>query len=206
MTSAIDSQFDIIVFDLGGVLIELTGVQRMLEWLEDGTSAEQLWGRWLASESVRGFECGRLNADEFAEAFLAEFEIPVSAEQFLTEFTAWPKAPYDGAGDLLRQLAKSHTVACLSNTNALHWSRIDREMELLPHFTHHFASHLVGMLKPDREIFEHMVEQLGCPPERILFLDDNLLNVEGARAVGISAYQVQGLAGAIEKLAELGVR
>ncbi|MDB5034641.1 MAG: haloacid dehalogenase superfamily protein subfamily variant 3 with third motif having or [Chlorobi bacterium] len=206
MTSATDRRFDIIVFDLGGVLIELTGVQRMLEWLEDGTSADELWTRWLASESVRGFECGRMNADQFAEAFLAEFGIPVSAGQFLAEFTSWPKAPYDGAGDLLRELAKNHTVACLSNTNALHWSRIDREMGLLPHFTHHFASHLVGMLKPDREIFEHMVEQLRCPPDRILFLDDNLLNVEGARAVGISAHEVKGLTGAIEKLAELGVK
>ncbi len=198
-------RFDVIVFDLGGVLIELTGVSRMQEWLGDHVSADELWERWLVSESVRGFECGRIDANRFAEDFLAEFQIPVSGDQFLKEFTAWTKGAYAGATDLLEELAVDYPVACLSNTNALHWSRIDREMNLLPYFSHTFASHLVGLLKPDREIFEYIVEQLGYPPERILFLDDNRLNIEGARAVGISAYQVRGLVGAIEQLIELDV-
>lgn len=197
--------FDAIVFDLGGVLIELAGVSRMLGWLGEHVSEEELWRRWLASESVRGFECGRLGAAEFAQAFLAEFQIPVSGEQFLAEFTVWPRAPYPGASDLLKRLHEEYTVACLSNTNSLHWSRIDAEMDLLPHFHSHFASHVVGFLKPDREIFEHLVEQLGFPPERILFLDDNQLNVDGARAAGITAYRVAGLDATIHLLTELGV-
>lgn len=204
MTSQ-ERPFDAIVFDLGGVLIELTGVSRMLGWLGEHVSADELWARWLTSESVRGFECGRLDADQFAEAFLAEFQIPVSGEQFLSEFTVWPNAPYPGAAELLKGLGENYLVACLSNTNSLHWSRIDTEMDLLPHFKSHFASHLVGYLKPDREIFEHMIAQLGYPPERILFLDDNQLNVEGARAAGITAHRVAGIDGAITILKDLGV-
>ncbi len=197
--------FDAIVFDLGGVLIELAGISRMLGWLGEGATADELWRRWLASESVRGFECGRLDTRQFADAFLAEFQIPISGEQFIAEFTVWPRAPYPGASDLLKRLQGEYTVACLSNTNSLHWSRIDAEMDLLPHFHSHFASHLVGFLKPDREIFEHLVEQLGYPPERILFLDDNQLNVDGARAAGITAYRVAGVDGTIHLLTELGV-
>jgi putative hydrolase of the HAD superfamily len=199
------SSYSAIVFDLGGVLIELTGVPRMLEWMGDEITADELWRRWLASESVRGFECGRISAEQFAREMRAEFGIPVSSEQFLAEFALWPKAAYEGATELLRKLADHYVVACLSNTNALHWARIDDEMGLLPHFNHHFASHLVGMLKPDREVFEHMATELEYPPERILFLDDNQVNVDGARAAGISAYKVVGLEGAIAKLEELGV-
>jgi beta-phosphoglucomutase-like phosphatase (HAD superfamily) len=83
--------------------------------------------------------------------------------------------------------------------------RITDEMQLAPQFAMHFASHLLGLLKPDRAIFEHVVERLGYAPERILFLDDTTVNVESARSVGISAYRVVGLEGVIEQLREVRV-
>jgi glucose-1-phosphatase len=78
-------------------------------------------------------------------------------------------------------------------------------MGLARYFELSFASHLVGMLKPDVEIFQHVVEQLGCPPARILFLDDNQLNVASARVAGMVARRVAGLAEVRAALAELGV-
>jgi putative hydrolase of the HAD superfamily len=78
-------------------------------------------------------------------------------------------------------------------------------MGLARYFELSFASHLVGMLKPDIEIFQHIVEQIGCPPTRILFLDDNQLNVASARTAGMVARRVAGLAEVRAALAELGV-
>ena len=46
------SPFDAIVFDLGGVLIELGGVTRMLELLDHRITVEELWTRWLSSPCV----------------------------------------------------------------------------------------------------------------------------------------------------------
>jgi glucose-1-phosphatase len=197
--------FDAIVFDLGGVLIEFGGVTRMLELLNHRVTVEELWARWLSSPSVSQFETGRIDADQFALALLAEFELPLSPAQFLAEFTAWPKGLYPGAIDLLQALAPHYKLACLTNTNALHWSRFRDEMGLQPHFAIRFASHEIGLLKPDRAVFQHVVDQLGCPPARILFLDDITLNVESARSVGLSAYCVAGFAGVTERLIALGV-
>jgi putative hydrolase of the HAD superfamily len=199
------SQYDVLLFDLGGVLIELSGVERMLELCNHTLSVDQLWARWLASEGVRRFETGRSAPDEFAAAILAEFGITIGAAQFLEEFTFWPKALFPGSLELLQALSESHRLACLTNTNALHWSRVCGEMDLARHFQHSFASHLLGILKPDAEIFHHVVEQLGCPPARILFLDDNRLNVEAARSVGMAAHRVAGVTGARAALVELGV-
>lgn len=56
----------------------------------------------------------------------------------------------------------------------------------------HFPSHILGMLKPDPEVFEHVVQSLACKPASILFLDDNTINVTGARKIGMAAYQVKG--------------
>ena len=138
-------------------------------------------------------------------ALLVEFELSISPTQFIAEFATWPKGLYPGTIELLQALAPHYTLACLTNTNMLHWPRICDEMELQRHFPIHFASHLIGLLKPDRAIFQHAIDHLGYAPERILFLDDNALNVEGARSVGISAYRVVGLAGVTAQLTALNI-
>ena len=197
--------FDVLLFDLGGVLIELSGVDRMLELTRHILTVDELWQRWLASEGVRQFETGRAGADEFGAAMLAEFGLEISAAQFLQEFTAWPQGVFPGSFELLEALGRSYRLACLTNTNVLHWARVSDEMGLLRYFHASFASHLIGLLKPDAEIFHYVVEQLGCPPERILFLDDNRLNVESARSVGMAAHRAVGLTGVIAQLTALDV-
>lgn len=200
-----NGSFDIILFDLGGVLIELGGVERMLELCNHAFSADELWARWLASEGVRRFETGRASADEFGATILAEFGLSIEAAQFLQEFAVWPKGVFPGSYELLDQLSTSYRLACLSNTNELHWPRVCDEMGLARYFETSFASHLVGMIKPDVEIFQYVLDHLGIPPDRILFLDDNRRNVEAAQSVGMVARRVAGLAEVRAALTELGV-
>jgi HAD superfamily hydrolase (TIGR01509 family) len=80
----------------------------------------------------------------------------------------------------------------LSNSNALHWPRVLNEMGLGPAFDRHFVSHLTGRIKPDLEAFEHVTDSLRCMPEHVLFLDDNVLNVEAAQSLGMHAIRVRG--------------
>ena len=200
-----NAPFDILLFDLGGVLIELAGIDRMLELCGHTLSVDELWARWLASDGVRRFETGRAGADEFGAAMLAEFGLSIAAAQFLEEFTTWPRRVFPGSYELLDQLSATYRLACLSNTNALHWPRVCGELGLARYFEHAFASHLLGMLKPDPEIFQHVVGHLGVPPARILFLDDNQLNVEAARSVGMVACRAAGLAEVRATLLDVGV-
>lgn len=67
------------------------------------------------------------------------------------------------------------------------------EMGLYGAFHHHFASHLIGLAKPDASAFRHVINALDVNPAEILFLDDNVLNVTSARKQGIKAERVQGL-------------
>lgn len=66
------------------------------------------------------------------------------------------------------------------------------EMNLGPAFHYHFASHLMGKVKPDIEAFDYVVAELGVLPSSILFFDDNQMNVEAAQKVGMNATQVIG--------------
>jgi putative hydrolase of the HAD superfamily len=52
-------------------------------------------------------------------------------------------------------------------------------------FDHVFVSARLGMVKPDRPIFEHVLEELGARPQDVTFVDDRAANIEAAAALGI---------------------
>jgi putative hydrolase of the HAD superfamily len=202
---AIPLRIDAILFDLGGVLIELAGVEQMLAWCPDVGDTAELWRRWLRSPAVRRYETGDAAREEFAAEIIGEFALPVDADTFLRAFEHWPRALYPGATDLLAELAPRFRLASVSNTNELHWERFRRDWSLPMRFHHNFPSHEVGMLKPDAEYFSHVIAALGVPAGRVLFVDDNALNVEAAAELGIVARRVAGLDGVRETLDALGL-
>ena len=205
MTRSPVPAIDVILFDLGGVLIELTGVDQMLAWCPDLPDTAELWRRWLRSPAVRSYETGGATREEFAAAIVAEFALPVDAATFIDAFEHWPRDLYPGAIALLGELAPRYRLASVSNTNELHWQRFCRDWSLDGHFHHNFPSHEVGVLKPDTEYFAHVVEALAVPAGRILFVDDNVINVEAAASLGIVAHRVAGVIGVRQTLDDLGL-
>jgi putative hydrolase of the HAD superfamily len=196
---------DVILFDLGGVLIELAGVDQMIEWSPGIATHEELWRRWLASNAVRRFETGAIGRDDFALAIIDEFGCPVGVDEFLAAFTWWPRSVYPGAFELLESLRPHFRLASVSNTNEIHWDRFSNTWKLDAAFHHNFPSYLVGKLKPDAEYFEHVLEALDVPAARVLFIDDNAINVEAAATLGMHTRRVAGVDGARRAFVELGL-
>jgi putative hydrolase of the HAD superfamily len=195
----------VLLFDLGGVLVQLRGIEIMREWLGHTLTEEELWLRWLRSPSVRGYETGRIAADEFACGVVAEFGLPLAPERFLASFSEWPITLYPGASQMLARIPGGYRRAVLTNSNALHWPRVLRAMERGAVFDSHFASHLTGRIKPDADAFEHVMEAFGCAADQVLFLDDNVLNTEAARLVGMHARCVRGPLEAQRALRDFGI-
>jgi glucose-1-phosphatase len=195
----------VVLFDVGGVLVQLSGVATVLGWVGDRWTPAELWRAWLHSPAVRAFETGRCEADKFATDLVAELELGVEPALFLESFTGWPTGLYPGARELVARIPPHVTRALLSNSNALHWPRVEDEFGLGALFEHRFVSHLTGRIKPDLDAFEHVVTTLGCPASSIFFLDDNLLNVEAAQAAGMQGAVVNGVAGAEAALRSAGV-
>jgi glucose-1-phosphatase len=195
---------DLVLFDLGGVLIDVRGVPVMLELTGIG-SEEELWQRWLTCRWVRQFESGGCSADEFAAGVVADWQLQLSAEAFLEAFRSWPAGPLPGAAELVAQTRASVATGCFSNTNALHWHDHMATWPLTDLFDHRFLSFELGRLKPDVAAFEEVATLLARPPGRVLFLDDNAMNVAGAAAAGFQAVRVTGVEAARERLIEAGV-
>ncbi len=194
----------VVLFDLGGVLVDVSGVRAMRS-LTGITNAEELWHRWLVCPWVRRFESGACSETAFADGLVAEWGLPVSPAAFLDSFRGWPIGPLRGAEELVAQTKPAVAVGCLSNTNALHWHDRFATWPLLELFDYRFASFEMGLLKPDAAVFEHVAAVLGMPPGRVLFLDDNSVNVNSAAAVGFRAARAVGVQEAREHLVEAGV-
>jgi HAD superfamily hydrolase (TIGR01509 family) len=195
----------VLLFDVGGVLVQLSGVKTMLEWMGETATSEEMWHMWLHSTPVREFERGRMDAAEFAAAVTAEFRLPVQPQEFLDSFTGWVTGLYPGTLEMLAQIPSSYQRAVLSNSNVLHWTRVIDDLRLGAAFEHQFVSHLTGRIKPDADAFQGVVESLGCRPKDVLFLDDNILNVEAAKRFGMQAIRVQGIGETRAALIERGI-
>ncbi len=183
---------EVVLFDLGGVLVDLSGIEDLKVFAGEA-SEDELWRRWLACPWVRRFERGLCDAESFSRGMVESWSMPVEPEEFLEAFACWPRGLLPGARELVRRLRARSRVGCLSNTNALHAERQWTEFGFADLFEDRFLSHEMGLVKPDRAVFDHVVEALGCPAERILFLDDNQINVEGARAAGLRSERTRGI-------------
>ena len=195
---------ELVLFDLGGVLIEVPGAQIMLE-LTGMASKEELWRRWLACRWVRSFESGGCSADEFAAGVVADWQLDLSPADFLEAFRDWPSAPLPGAAELVTQTRAQVATGCFSNTNALHWHSHIAGWPLTGLFDHRFLSFELGLVKPDTAAFARVADGLAVPPGRVLFIDDNTVNVAGAVAAGFQAARAAGVGEARERLAEAAV-
>lgn len=195
---------ELVLFDLGGVLIELRGVATMAELAGIDDEAE-LWLRWLRCRWVRTFEAGRCGPEDFAQSVVEDWRLPVGPDEFLRIFASWPTGPLDGAEDLVRATAAVAAVGCFSNTNTVHWDGNVEHWPLIGHFAHQFVSHRIGEVKPDAVAFERVAELLPVAPDRVLFVDDNLANVETARSLGFQAEHVAGVRNVRDVLQGVGL-
>ncbi len=198
------SRIEFVLFDLGGVLVDPGGVGQMRELSGIG-SDDELWARWLSCRWVRRFEAGGCSPDAFAAGVVEDWGLDLEPAAFLAAFGSWPGRPYDGALELVGDVRRRVPVACLSNMNAVQWEARYESTSLAGTFDMRFLSFELGLVKPDREIFEEVARRLPAPRHRVLFLDDNMVNVESARTTGFAAGHVRGVAAARDALAAAGV-
>ena len=154
---------DLVLFDLGGVLIQPGGVGPMRD-LSGIESDEALWARWLSCPWVRRFEAGRCTPEAFAAGVVADWELELDPDAFLQEFGRWPEPPFPDALDLVSAVQQSVPAGFLSNMNAFQWAANYEAIPLTDAFAFRFLSFELGLVKPDAAIFDAVAEQAPGPP------------------------------------------
>jgi putative hydrolase of the HAD superfamily len=198
-----ETDLDILLFDLGGVLIDFAGFRELGRMLPEGGDRAEVRRRWITSPLVQRFERADISPQAFADGVIQELGLELSPDQFLAALVEWARGPYPGARSLLERVPNSYRLACLSNSNVLHTPLHRRHME--PLLDRLYFSDELGMVKPEREIFEMVISDLNVPPERIAFFDDTEINVRAARRAGMRAHVVDGIAELDARLSALKI-
>ena len=180
---------DIVVFDLGGVLIEWDPrhLYRKL-FAGDEAAMEHFLANVCTHEWNRGQDAGR----SFAEgARLLKADHPDKAElidAYCARFDEMMPGPIAGSVEILGELKERGTaVYCLTNFSAETYPPTFERFEFLRWFHGILVSGQVGLIKPDPRIFELLVERFAIDPERAVYIDDVAANVAAARPFGIHA-------------------
>ena len=195
-------QIAAVLFDMGGVLVRLDSLDNVFG--PSRLSSDEMWDHWLTSDAVRRHESGACSVEEFAAQLHDELALEGTPSEFVERFRRFPMGLYDGAVELVESV-RHVTAAVLSNTSALHWDHQRDADVLMELFDRRYLSYELGMLKPDRAIFEFVIADLQLPPDQLLFIDDNQINVDGARAAGLHAGLAKGPHEAAVVLRSFGV-
>ena len=191
---------DVLLFDLGGVLVDYSGVRDIAPLLRTSATEHQIRQRFETCPHVAAYRVGKLDRIEFGQLMVRDWAVTVSAERFLQEFRTWSRDLLPGARELLASLRPRFRLAALSNSNELHWERHSDEIGVTALFEVAISSHQVGFVKPDPRIYLEALRRLAVAPEAVMFFDDVRANVDAASALGIRAFQVKGIGGLRERL------
>lgn len=180
---------ELIVFDLGNILVQLGESPFPKEWNMEGTKDSKAW---LYDECALKFEKGELSAKLLAEQLITQHNLQQSTDEVISHFAKWIKGLYPSVLETMEQLKGKYKLAILSNTNEIHWPVMMKEFGLEGKFDYYFASFQMKKAKPDIEIYNELIEKTGFKPENILFFDDNLVNIENASKTKINAVHLFG--------------
>ena len=184
-----------VVFDLGGVLVELDWSRAFAHWARHaGTDADLLRQRFRLDAHYERHERGEIDAGAYFESLRSSLGIAIDDAAFETGWTAIFPREVEGIRPIVAALAQRVPLYVFSNTNPSHHRAFSRQFaDLLALFRHVFTSTELGKRKPAPEAYHAVAQAIDVPPERILFFDDTLENVHGALAVGVQAVHFRSL-------------
>jgi len=186
---------DAIVFDLGGVLVDIDLRRAFTAWGgAAGVPADVIETRFAVDEACCAHERGEIDDRTYFAHLRSSLGLPrLSDEQMLAGWTAIIGEPIPGMEALVQRLAPRLPLYVFSNTNPAHVAHFTLRLQhLLAHFRRTFISCELGRRKPEAEAFARLSQLIGLPPARLAFFDDVEANVAGARSAGLQAHLATG--------------
>ena len=190
-----DKQIKNIVFDLGGVLVDLD-FKAAINGLQQAGFAnvkEQLMA-FDQGGIFQKFELGEMTADEFRTAIRENSTVTLTDEEIDALWNAMLLEIPREKLELILDLRGKYMVYLLSNTNSIHWDYVCknafnyRGFRVNDYFEESFLSYEMHLAKPNKAIFEKVLHDANLLPEETLFIDDSEANCKAAEEVGIHAH------------------
>ncbi len=189
---------DAIIFDIGNVLIDIDYEHMISEFARIAAiDFHQIVTYSHQDRVFDKYEKGLISSSAFRDTLRQYLKSGVSDEEIDTAWNSilvhYPSAKFE----LLKQLRDQYKIFALSNINALHVAAIDVQVQaqfgaadMRSYFDHAYYSHEMGHRKPEREIYQMVLNAEALDPSRTLFIDDKLENINAAAALGVKVHHL----------------
>jgi glucose-1-phosphatase len=182
-----------IIFDLGGVLINLDYGATREAFIRLGfTDFDNVYSQAQQNGLFDALDKGTLSPAEFRDKIRTYIDRSVTDKEI---DDAWNAMLLDVPAErleLLKRLKEKYRLFLLSNTNTIHVERFSAELQRVhgtpdftPYFEKWYYSCNIGMRKPDAEIFLHVLNENNLRAEETVFIDDSVQHIVAAQALGI---------------------
>ena len=181
--------FDTIIFDLGGVILDIDPERTRLAFLKLITPDQT--NQVFKSSILFDFETGKITAEQMRLKLENLLQTPLDKTAFNRAWNAMLIDYRPKRIERIQWLKNSHKLFLLSNTNELHHSSFSNKLIkdygilLTDLFLKVYLSHEMGLVKPDLEIYRRILIEQDLNPEKTLFIEDTKENALAANKLGI---------------------
>ena len=178
-----------IIFDLGGVILNLDQDRTLRAFKRLGVDLEDINEM---STIFSDFEVGKINANDFRQAIMTHLKGNATENEI---DAAWNAMLLDLPTErltYLKFLRKNFNVHLLSNTNSIHIDAFNKylldehpNLDWYAQFDKVYYSYEIGLRKPNKDIYEFVIQENNLKPHECLFIDDLKANLNGAGHVGM---------------------
>ncbi len=188
-----------IIFDLGGVILNIDYTLTSQAFKNLGlTDFDEKYSQAKQNHLFDRLETGKINPSDFRQEMKSYFNLPVTD---LDVDTAWNAMLLDLPQErieLLKKLSTRYRLFLLSNTNIIHYKAYSAYLQKTfgklifdAVFEKQYLSFQIGMRKPDKEIFELVLNENKLQASETLFIDDSIQHIQGATSCGIITHHLK---------------
>ena len=195
-----------LLFDVGGVVVDIDFNRALRAWSAHSLlSPDELKRRFQFDTAYERHERGEIEANDYFDHLASTLQLTATREDIASGWNAIFVAEITATRRLVEAARTTLPCYAFTNTNASHlacWTRLFPEV--VAAFDGIFASHQIGLRKPELAAFEHICRATDIPAESFLFFDDLPENVHAASEAGLQAVLVRCPADVARALRGLG--
>jgi len=181
-------EIKVLLFDLGRVLVDFDhsrSAKRIAAFC--AKTPKEIYELFFESGVTAKFESGKITPQDFYLQVKEMLDLKLSYASFepIWNDIFFLSAKNRSVFGLVNNLRANYKTAMLSNINVLHYEYLKNNFPVFEVFDKVFLSFQLGLIKPDKEIYNLVIRQLKVNAQEIFYTDDRPELVESARSLGI---------------------
>ena len=187
----------VIIFDFGGVILNINYQNTIDSFRKLGVvKPENFYSKEMQFQIFNLLETGKITEKQF----LSELKLMTENASIKEIKKAWVSMLLDlpkSRLETLKILKNKYRLFLLSNTNSVHINYIKNTLgdvkwkSFCNLFEEIYLSHEIGIRKPNVEAFQFILKKQNLSSNEVLFIDDSLQHIQGAKRLGINSHHLR---------------